>query len=84
MVVFVVTMIAASISSLIGVYFILQSVRLWLEQDMGWQPLATTALFAFVFIGVTAALLLGHFKVPAGSIKIPAPVANDPRLALDR
>lgn len=84
MIVFVFTAMAVGLSSLIGLYFILQSVRLWLEQSLGWEPLAVTALFAMVFVGLTTSLVLGYFKVPVGGPKTQVPAPVEPAVAWDR
>lgn len=74
MVFFTFTLFGSAFTALLALYFVLQSARGLLEQNMGWEPAGVSALYAFVFIGLTAGFWLGFFKVPR--FAKPSPVSS--------
>ncbi len=46
-----VTMTAAGFAGLVGLYYVIQTLRYFLERNLGWDPTGVTALFAILFLG---------------------------------
>lgn len=50
--------LAAGIAGLIGLYYVLATLREFLERDMGWDPAGVTGLLAVIFLAAAGTILL--------------------------
>lgn len=54
---FLLTSLAAGITGIIGLYYVLQTLRHFLEVSLGWDPAIVTAAFAIIFLSAGALIL---------------------------